>query len=73
MHYLSSCGTQNLHSLNIIQRFKNDACAGTSARNGTCYTEAECTNKNGANAGSCAQVGTIAKVRSIATLRHKDF
>merc|ERR1712226_891429 len=38
-----------------VVRFPNDACVGTSARNGTCYTEAECTNKNGANAGSCAQ------------------
>ena len=37
-------------------RFKNDPCAGTSSRNGTCYTESECSDKRGTNAGSCAQV-----------------
>ena len=38
------------------RRFPNDACEGSSGRNGTCYTEAECNNKGGSNAGSCAQV-----------------
>ena len=42
--------------LYIAFRFPNDPCQGSSNRNGTCYTESECTNKGGANAGSCAQV-----------------
>ena len=42
--------------MNCICRFKNDPCAGSSNRNGTCYTESECSNKGGTNAGSCAQV-----------------
>ena len=38
-------------------RFPNDPCIGSSNdRNGTCYTENECENKGGANAGACAQV-----------------
>ena len=42
--------------MKCICRFKNDPCAGSSNRNGTCYTESECSNKGGTNAGSCAQV-----------------
>ena len=39
-------------------RFPNDPCQGNSgtARNGTCYTENECSSKGGSNAGACAQV-----------------
>ena len=36
--------------------FPNDPCAGSDSRNGTCYTEAECTSRSGSNSGSCAQV-----------------
>ena len=33
--------------------FPNDVCkAGT--KNGTCYTQAECTERNGEESGSCA-------------------
>ena len=39
-----------------IVRFKNDPCQGSSNRNGTCYTESECSDRGGSNAGSCAQV-----------------
>lgn len=37
-----------------IVRFPNDVCVGTSSRNGTCYTSAECSDKGGTSAGSCA-------------------
>lgn len=37
-----------------IVRFPNDACIGTSSRNGTCYTSAECSDKGGSSSGSCA-------------------
>lgn len=37
-----------------IVRFPNDACKGTSTRNGTCYTSAECSDKGGSSSGSCA-------------------
>lgn len=38
-----------------IVRFPNDPCSGTAGtRNGTCYTSAECSDKGGASAGSCA-------------------
>ena len=45
--------------MKCICRFKNDPCAGSSNRNGTCYTESECSNKGGTNAGSCAQVSYL--------------
>ncbi|XP_059081532.1 uncharacterized protein LOC131879276 [Tigriopus californicus] len=48
-----SRGSKALSIFNII-RFSNSACSGTGNRNGTCYTEEECTNKNGIKAGSCA-------------------
>ncbi len=38
----------------LPRRFSNSACAGSGARNGTCYTEAECTQRGGVDAGSCA-------------------
>jgi hypothetical protein len=37
-----------------IVRFPNEACVGSNSRNGTCYTSAECSDKNGASSGSCA-------------------
>merc|ERR1719412_1654333 len=37
-----------------IVRFPNDPCKGSNARNGTCYTSAECSDKGGASSGSCA-------------------
>jgi len=37
-----------------IVKFKNDPCIA-STKNGTCYTAAECEQRNGVNAGSCAQ------------------
>jgi len=37
-----------------IVQFKNDPCQATS-KNGTCYTASECEQRNGVNAGSCAQ------------------
>lgn len=37
-----------------IVRFPNDACTGSNAKNGTCYTSAECSDKGGASSGSCA-------------------
>jgi len=37
-----------------IVRFPNDVCIGSSSRNGTCYTSAECSNKGGTSSGSCA-------------------
>lgn len=46
---------EKLFNVFTIVRFKNDPCAGSSNRNGTCYTESECSNKGGTNAGSCAQ------------------
>ena len=39
----------------FVFRFANEPCAGNSGKNGTCYTEAECTNKDGAVAGTCAE------------------
>lgn len=46
-------GAKALSLFNII-RFSNSPCAGAGNRNGTCYTEAECTEKRGVSAGSCA-------------------
>jgi len=37
-----------------IVRFPNDVCIGSSTRNGTCYTSAECSDKGGTSSGSCA-------------------
>jgi len=44
-----------LFNVFTVVRFPNDPCVGSSSQNGTCYTEQECSNKNGLNAGSCAQ------------------
>ena len=37
------------------RRFPNDPCSATASRNGTCYTEIECTARAGTGSGSCAQ------------------
>lgn len=37
-----------------IVRFPNDVCVGSNSRNGTCYTSAECSDKDGTSSGSCA-------------------
>jgi len=38
-----------------VVNFPNDACAsGTTGKNGTCYTSAECSTKGGTNSGTCA-------------------
>ncbi len=34
--------------------FPNAACSGSGTKNGTCYTQAECSSLGGTNAGSCA-------------------
>lgn len=41
-------------SLFQVIQFPNEACNGTSAGSGICYTDQECTNRNGASIGSCA-------------------
>jgi len=46
--------TEKLISTFQIVRFPNDACIGSSTRNGTCYTSAECSDKGGTSSGSCA-------------------
>ena len=47
---------------------QNEACdAGSSSRNGTCYTSAECTALGGASSGTCASgygVCCICKIKS---------
>jgi len=45
---------QKLISTFQIVRFPNDPCVGSNARNGTCYTSQECSDKSGTSAGSCA-------------------
>jgi len=45
---------QKLISSFQIVKFPNDACDGTGASNGTCYTTQECADKGGKSAGSCA-------------------
>merc|ERR1712226_364699 len=37
-----------------VVRFKNTACSGSNNKNGTCYTEAECSAKGGSAQGSCS-------------------
>lgn len=37
-----------------VVKFKNTACSGSGSKNGTCYTEAECSNKGGSAQGSCS-------------------
>lgn len=37
-----------------VVRFKNTACRGSENKNGTCYTESECSNKGGSAQGTCS-------------------
>merc|ERR1712242_524538 len=45
---------QKLISTFQIVRFPNEVCVGSNSRNGTCYTSAECSDKDGTSSGSCA-------------------
>lgn len=45
---------KKLISVFQVVKFKNDVCKGNNARNGTCFTSAECSNIGGASSGSCA-------------------
>jgi len=48
-------GGGRLFSIFQVVKFPNEACdAGSSSRNGTCYTSAECTSLGGASSGTCA-------------------
>ena len=38
-----------------VVKFNNDPCDGDNSKNGTCYTEDECSNKGGKAEGSCAE------------------
>ena len=44
-----------MQSYSDSSRFPNDACVATSSRNGTCYTESECSARSGTGSGSCAE------------------
>jgi len=46
--------SEKLISTFQIVRFPNDVCIGSNSRNGTCYTSAECSDKDGTSSGSCA-------------------
>lgn len=48
-----------------VVKFPNAPCAGTSALNGTCYTESECTAKGGSTSGACASGFGVCCVFSI--------
>merc|ERR1711936_1205441 len=58
LHFTSAEDTESrdekLISTFQIVRFPNDVCVGSNSRNGTCYTSAECSDKDGTSAGSCA-------------------
>jgi hypothetical protein len=45
---------KKLISVFQVVKFKNDVCKGNNARNGTCFTSAECSNIGGSSSGSCA-------------------
>jgi len=45
--------TGRIGIFNVV-RFPNDVCTGTGSMNGTCYTAEECSNRDGTEAGSCA-------------------
>lgn len=47
-------------------KFPNDVCVGSGTMNGTCYTEEECSNKEGTAAGSCADGFGVCCVISLA-------
>jgi len=47
--------TQKALSVFTVVKFPNTACSSsTTGRNGTCYTNSECTAKGGSSSGSCA-------------------
>merc|ERR1711936_356651 len=50
-----------------IVRFPNEVCVGSSSRNGTCYTSAECSDKGGTSSGSCADGFGVCCTFTIAT------
>merc|ERR1711878_209141 len=50
---------------NVVS-FPNDVCVGTGSRNGTCYTAEECSNRDGTEAGTCADGFGVCCVISIA-------
>lgn len=53
--YLSAAKTaKNIGIFNVV-KFNNDPCDGDNSKNGTCYTEDECSNKGGKAEGSCAE------------------
>jgi len=45
--------TGRIGIFNVV-RFPNDVCTGTGSMNGTCYTAEECSDRDGTEAGSCA-------------------
>eukprot|EP00095_Tigriopus_kingsejongensis_P001226 maker-scaffold160_size295910-snap-gene-0.8 protein:Tk01226 transcript:maker-scaffold160_size295910-snap-gene-0.8-mRNA-1 annotation:"PREDICTED: uncharacterized protein LOC100161421" len=53
----SSSGQRDGKLLSLFQivRFPNDPCIGNAGKNGTCYTNDECSTKGGSSGGSCAQ------------------
>ena len=65
---ICACPLRSILSYPIRYLDQNEACdAGSSSRNGTCYTSAECTALGGASSGTCASgygVCCICKIRS---------
>ncbi|XP_059088780.1 uncharacterized protein LOC131884901 [Tigriopus californicus] len=55
-----------LFSIFQIINFPNDACGGSSSRNGTCYTSEECASKGGSASGTCAQGFGVCCIFSLA-------
>merc|ERR1719400_1212118 len=54
-HNVSNSRAPKQLSVFTVVKFPNDVCiSGTSGRNGTCYTNSECSAKGGAASGSCA-------------------
>ena len=53
---------------------KNTNCGGTNGRNGTCYTEEECTTRGGINSGTCAGgYGICCVGKLVKHLQLKDY
>lgn len=48
-----------------IAKFQNGPCIGDGTRNGTCYTESECSALGGANGGSCADGFGVCCIKKI--------
>ena len=51
--HVSLCNKRKIVTKEICFRFANGPCS-SGTRNGTCYTEAECESRGGANSGTCA-------------------